>query len=187
MTETAYPPRWAEALLRTLLKPGDFESVSGDLLEQYRDSIYPARGRRHADWWYARQVFAFVSPGARFFAALFSAQFLTRTALDWFAPPLDFHTRSTVSTTLGVGTLLAAGFWAAWRSDSFVNGGIAGAAAMLAIWHDPRTMAAIRGSGGLDEILSLPLMMIFPGLLLGAGGGVACTALKRLLLFAKSR
>jgi hypothetical protein len=201
MTETAYPPRWAEALLRTVLKPGDFESVSGDLLEQYRDSIYPARGRRHADWWYARQVFAFVSPGARFFAALFSAQFLTRTALDWFAPPLDFHTRSTVSAALGVGTLLAAGFWAAWRSDSFVNGAIAGvvtaglasvtsiagAAAMLAIWHDPRTMAAIRGSGGLDEILSLPLMMIFPGLLLGAGGGVACTALKRLLLFGKSR
>src|ERR1700716_144228 len=169
MTETAYPPRWAEALLRTLLKPGDFESVSGDLLEQYRDSIYPARGRRHADW--------------------------------WFAPPLDFHTRSTVSTALGVGTLLAAGFWVAWRSNSFVNGAIAGvvtaglasvtsiagAAAMLAIWYDPRTMAAIRGSGGLDEILSLPLMMIFPGLLLGAGGGVACTALKRLLLFAKSR
>jgi len=196
MTATAYPPRWAEALLRTLLKPGDFESVSGDLLEQYRDSIYPARGRRRADWWYARQVFAFVSPGARFFAALFSAQFLTRTALDWFVPPLDFHTRSTISTALGVGTLLAAGFWAAWRSDSFATGAvagvvtaglasvtsIAGAAGMLAIWHDPQAMAAIRGSGGLDEIFCLPFMMVFPGLLLGAGGGVACTALKRLLL-----
>src|SRR5690242_8027142 len=201
MTVTAYPPRWAEALLRTLLKPGDFESVSGDLLEQYRDSIYPARGRRRAGWWYARQVFAFVSPGARFFAALFSAQFLARTALDWFAPPLDFHARSAISTALGVGILLAAGFWAAWRSDSFATGAIAGvmtaglasvttiagAASMLAIWHDPQTLAAIRGSGGLDEIFFLPLMMVFPGLLLGVGGGVACTAFKRLLFFAKSR
>jgi len=44
MPVTADPPRWAEALLRAFLKPGDFESVSGDLLEQYRDSIYPARG-----------------------------------------------------------------------------------------------------------------------------------------------
>ena len=199
MTVTAYPPRWAEALLRTLLKPADFESVSGDLLEQYRDSIYPARGRRRADFWYASQVFAFVSPGARFFAALFSAQFLARTAVDWFVPPMDFHTRSTVSTALGVGMLLAAGFWAAWRSDSFATGAvagvmsaglasvisIAGAAAMLAIWHDSQIMAAIRGSGGLDEVFSLPLMMVFPGLLLGAVGGVASTALKRLLLILK--
>jgi hypothetical protein len=196
MTMTAYPPRWAEALLRTLLKSGDFESVSGDLLEQYRDSIYPEYGRRRADLWYTSQVIAFVSPGVRFFAALFSAQSLTRTALDWFVPPMDFHTRSAVSTALAVMTLLAAGFWAAWRSDSFATGAvagvvtaglasitsIAGAVAMLAIWHDPQTMAAIRGSGGLEEIVSLPLTMVVPGLLLGAGGGVACTALKRLLL-----
>jgi hypothetical protein len=196
MTVTAFPPRWAEALLRILLKPGDFESVSGDLLEQYRDSIYPTRGRRRANFWYANQVFAFVSPGARLFAALFSAQCLTRTALDWFVPPMEFHTRSTVSTALGVGTLLAAGFWAAWRSDSFATGAlagvvtaglasvtsIAGVAAMLAVWHDPQTMAAIRGSGGLDEVFGLPLMMVFPGLLLGAVGGVASTAVKRLLL-----
>jgi hypothetical protein len=196
MTVTAYPPRWAEGLLRTLLKPGDFECVSGDLLEQYRDSIYPARGRRRADLWYATQVLAFVSPGARFFAALFSAQFLMRTALDWFVPTLDFHTRSTVSTGVAVGTLLVAGFWAAWRSESFATGAaagvvtaglasvtsIAGTAAMLAIWHGPQTMAAIRGSGGLGEIFSLPPMMVFPGLLLGVGGGVAATALRRLLL-----
>jgi hypothetical protein len=196
MTITAEPPRWAESLLRAFLKPGDFESVSGDLLEQYRDSIHPARGQRRADLWYATQVFAFVSPGARLFAALFSVQFLTRTALDWFLPPLDFHTRTAISTALGVGTLLAAGFWAAWRSDSFAAGAvagvltaglasftsIAGAAAMLAIWHDPQTMAAIRGSGGFEEVVSLPLMMVLPGVLFGVSGGVAGTALKRLLL-----
>ncbi len=201
MTVIAYPPRWAEALLQAFLRPGDFESVSGDLLEQYRDSIYPARGKRRADLWYITQVCTFLSPGARLFAALFSAQFLTRTALDWSLPPLDFHIRSAISTVLGVAILLAAGSWAAWRSDSFSAGAlagvltaglasvtsIAGAVALLAIRHDSQTMAAIRGSGGLEEVFSLPLMMLLPGLLLGAGGGVVSMALKRLLLISNQR
>ena len=201
MTVTATPPRWAEALLRAFLKPSDFEIVSGDLLEQYRDSVYPASGERRANWWYVNQVFSFVSPGARLFAALFSLQFLTRTALDWFLPPSDFHARSTVSTVLGVAILIAAGFWAAWRSDSLASGAvarvvtaalasvpsIAGAVVLLAIWHDPQTLAAIRGSGGWEEALSLPLIMLLPGLVLGASGGGASTALKRLLPISNQR
>lgn len=63
------------------VKPNDFESLSGDLLEHYRDSIYPSRGQRVADLWYAMQVLGFVSPGARLFAVLFSAQFLAWTGL----------------------------------------------------------------------------------------------------------
>ena len=31
------PPRWAEALLRSLVRPSDRESISGDLLEEYRE------------------------------------------------------------------------------------------------------------------------------------------------------
>lgn len=196
MSTTATPPRWAESLLRVFLKSRDFESVSGDLLEQYRDSILPARGELRSNLWYVGQVFTFLSPGARLFAALFSAQFLLRTALDWFLPPTDFHFRSTVSTVLGVGTLVAAGFCAAWRSRSLVTGAISGsltagiasiisivgAAVMLAIWHDPKTMAAIRGSGGFEEVLSLPLLMILPGALFGACGGLASAGLQRLLV-----
>ena len=196
MIMTANPPRWAEALLRTFLKPGDFESISGDLLEQYSDSVYPTRGRRRSDLWYVGQVFSFVSPGARLFAVPFSTQFLARTALDWFQPPVDFHTRSMVSTALAVATLVAAGFWAAWRSESIAAGAlagvltaglasitsIAGAAAMLAIWHDPQTMAAIRGGGGFEEVVTLPIMMVLPGAVLGACGAIASSALRRLLL-----
>lgn len=196
MNTTASPPRWAEALLMTFLQQDDSESVSGDLLEQYRDSVYPARGRRRADLWFVGQVISFVAPGARLFAILFSAQFLARTALDWFYPPLNFHARSSVSTAVAVGTLLTAGFWAAWRSESSAAGAlagilttgvasiasIAGAAAMLAFWHDPRTMAAIRGSGGFEEAVTLPVMMILPGVMLGACGGFASAALKRVLL-----
>ena len=36
---TTLPPRWAESLLRMLLSPEDRDSVSGDLLEEYRESM----------------------------------------------------------------------------------------------------------------------------------------------------
>jgi hypothetical protein len=191
---SATPPRWAEGLLRVLLKPGDSDSVSGDLLEEYRDSIQPVVGQRRADWWYMTQVFGFVWRDARLWAALFGAAVVTRTAMDWVAPPIDFQTRSAVSTALGAGILLAAGFWAAWRSGSFVAGTVAGAAtagigacvsivgagALLALWHDPATMQAIRGSGGLSEVFTLPLMMGVPGVLLGTLGGLVAAAIKQL-------
>src|SRR5262245_32322579 len=54
------PPRWADALLRTCLSSQDAETESGDLLEAYRDSIYPARGCWRADFWYVRQVAGYV-------------------------------------------------------------------------------------------------------------------------------
>jgi hypothetical protein len=191
---SATPPRWAEALLRVFLKPGDVDSVSGDLLEEYRDSIQPVHGQRRADRWYVTQVFGFVWRDARLWAALFGGAVVARTALDWVAPPSDFHMRSAVSTAFGGGILLAAGCWAAWRSGSFVAGTIAGAAtaaigafisivgagALLALWHDPATMGAIRASGGLGEVFTLPLMMGLPGVLLGTVGGVVGAAIKRL-------
>jgi hypothetical protein len=52
------PPRWADALLKSLLKPPDFESVPGDLLEEYREVRRPCHGRLRADAWYIEQVFS---------------------------------------------------------------------------------------------------------------------------------
>ena len=191
---TPTPPDWAEALLRLFLSPDDFDSVSGDLLEEYRDSIRPVRGESAADAWYVIQVLGFVWRGTRIWAVLFGAAFLTRTGLDWLAPPVDFHTRATVSTFLGVGLLLSAGLWASMRSGSFFAGTLAGVAAtalaavisvlgaigLLTIWHDAGTMAAIRASGGLGEVFELPLMMIVPGVVLGTLGGVAGATIRRL-------
>jgi len=54
------PPRIAEAILRIFLRADEAETESGDLLEAYRDSIYPARGRRRADLWFVRQVASYV-------------------------------------------------------------------------------------------------------------------------------
>ena len=48
-TSTTLPPRWAESLLRMLLPPANRDSVSGDLLEEYRESIVPALGGKAGD------------------------------------------------------------------------------------------------------------------------------------------
>ncbi|MGH9385720.1 MAG: hypothetical protein ACRD2N_15680 [Vicinamibacterales bacterium] len=54
---------------------------------------------------------------------------------------------------------------------------VIGAALLLAVRHDPATMAAIQGSGGLQEVFLLPILMIGPGMILGAiGGAVAMGA-----------
>jgi len=60
-SQSACPPRWAEAALRLLLPAGDAEAVTGDLIEEYRESVYPSRSRWRADLWYVRQVMGFVS------------------------------------------------------------------------------------------------------------------------------
>jgi len=49
------PPRWAERLLRVILKPADRDTVTGDLLEEYREVILPTRGPVRAGLWYLRQ------------------------------------------------------------------------------------------------------------------------------------
>ena len=132
--------------------------------------------------------------GAAVWGILIAVVFVTRTALDWFAPPLDFHLRSAVSTFIGIGTLLTVGFWGSTRSGSLLAGSVAGVAAsataaiislvcvavLLAIWHDEQTLAAIRWSGGLGEVFELPVLMIVPGAVLGTVGGAVGAAIKTL-------
>ena len=185
MTTDATPPAWAEAILRSVLKPSDFDTVSGDLLEEYREAVYPARGPDAADRWYVVQVFGFVVRSVGVWGALFGGAFLARTALDWFVPTQDFSVRSAVSTYLGMTLLLGTGFWSAWRSGSLLSGtfsaivaaligamvSIVGTVGMLALFHDQQTLAAIEGSGGLSEVFSFPIMMVIPALILGTLGG----------------
>ena len=193
MSTNATPPAWAEAALRLVLKPTDFEAVSGDLLEEYRGRIYPARGQGQADVWYVTQVTGYWIRTVGVWGALFGLAAVVRTALDWFVPTQDFSVRSAVSTYVGVGLLLVTGFWSAWRSGSFGAGpvaaaltavigaciSIAGAAGLVAVFHDSQTMSAIDGSGGLGEAFTLPVMMVVPGLILGTIGGALGAAAKK--------
>lgn len=186
MTSNPAPPEWAERVLHAFLSQRAFESVSGDLLEEYRDTVFPARGRRGADAWYLSQVIGYAWRSAGLWATLFAASFLVRTAIDWRLPTTDFHLRSTVSTSLGLGIFLLAGFWAGSRTGSIraaaivglVTAGLAvplqllGDVLLITLWHDPVTLSAIRGSGGLGEVFTLPLITVLPCALVSAVGGM---------------
>ena len=192
MITNATPPAWAEGILRLILKRADFDAVSGDLLEEYRDCIHPARGHQRADSWYVSQVIGFAVRSVGVWGALFGLAAVARMALDWFLPTQDFSVRSSVSTYFGIGLLLATGFWSSWRSGSFGSGplaavlaavigaiiSVAGAASMLAAFHDSQTMTAIERSGGVGEVFTMPIVMVVPGLILGTIGGALGAAAK---------
>ena len=55
------PPRWAENILRWVLRERDRETIPGDLLEEYQEIVLPARGYFRANLWYLRQVFSFAN------------------------------------------------------------------------------------------------------------------------------
>lgn len=188
---TAMPPKWAEIVLRSILARHDRETVSGDLLEEYREVILPDRGRRRANLWYVGQVGGYLVRHSGVWAVLFSGAFLARQVYDTLVPTTDFHFRAEVTTYTAVGLLLGGGFWAAWRSGSMLAGLLAGIATtaiaavisvigggvILAIWHDPATLGAIRNSGGVEEMFVLPILAIGLGTILGTiGGAVGASA-----------
>lgn len=57
---------------------------------------------------------------------------------------------------------------------------IAGTLVLLARWHDPGTLVAIRGSSGLQEVLTLPLLMLVPGVVIGMVGGMLGAAARKI-------
>lgn len=195
MADMTRPPDWAEALLRMSLKATDRESVSGDLLEEYRGSIVAVRGKTAADWWYVRQVAGFVWRATWAWAVVFSGPSLARMAYDWLVPTTDFHLRAELSTYIGVATLLSIGLWAGWRSRSFAAGvviavvasqiaaiiSVAGGSVLLALLDTPDVRRAIAGSGGLEEVFFLPFMMIIPAMIVGSIGSAAASVGRRML------
>ncbi len=185
----ARPPRWADLLLRSSLSARDVECVSGDFFEEYNARAHTEPDLWRADLWFVRQAVAIAARNVVRCAAVLALMCLTRTAMDWRLPTADFHTRSIVTTMVSATILLLVGLRAGVRCDSVTSSAsagiltaivaaplqIAGALLLLATWHDPATLAAIRGSGGLAETLIIPIVMIVPGVVLGlVGGTIAC-------------
>ena len=182
----ARPPQWAEALLRLILKPKDRESVSGDLLEEYRDTIVLTRGPA-ADRWYVWQVGLFLLRMSWGWGAVLGAALVIRYLFDTLVPVADYRIRATTLTYTIIGACLLAGYSTAWRRRSIRAGlltsfsaatigallSIVGTGAMLAIWHDPATLNAWRNSGGLDEaFIDVPLKVVAIGAALGSVGAL---------------
>jgi hypothetical protein len=198
---SATPPRWAEIVLKILLAPQDRLTVSGDLLEEYRERIHPAKGQRAADLWYVRQVAGFAWRGYGWWATVLSSSWVLRGALDLSVPTTDFRMRSTVSTFVAIGIFLSVGFWRTVSSrvegdygDAYSVGGIggtitaligaclsaAGSGVLLAFWLDAPTLAAIDRTGGFGEIFILPFVLAVPGTLLAALGGLLGCTIRRM-------
>ena len=76
----ARPPAWAESVLRLLLPPRNRDSVSGDLLEEYRDVVVPSRGVLRAKLWYVRQLVSFVTVTS-----------VGRASIDWMKEDVMFE------------------------------------------------------------------------------------------------
>jgi hypothetical protein len=115
------PPRWAETLLRILLPSRDRDSVTGDLLEEYREVVLPARGRLRAQLWYLRHALSLID-GAVLGAVLgtiFGMWNMVATRLD----PLADDTA--VALLLFYGPMFtawgAAGFVAARRNGRIIE------------------------------------------------------------------
>lgn len=191
------PPRWADAVLRLFLRPRDAETVSGDLIEEYRESVRPAVGRWRADLWFIRQVCGYMGPAVWVWGLLLAAAGQIRQAFDWFAPPahFEYYTRSAITTWTAISLMVLVGFTAAWRSRSVRAGAVAGivtlvmssvighvgTAAMLAIWHDKETLFNIQMSGGLEESFVLPLFVMIPGTVLAIAGAIVAKGIRRVL------
>lgn len=189
-----HPPAWAEAILRLSLKRADRESVTGDLLEEYREVIHAGRDRVSAGYWYVRQVPGFLWRAHGTVAVLLVLLSVGRFALDIFVPPASFHARSAVTTYSHIALFMTIGFRGAWRGRTAADAiaAVLGAqmlavpmifvstAAFLAVWHDPDTLAAIRHTGGFGELFILPVLFTWPAAFFGMVGGGAGLALRKL-------
>jgi len=95
---SSHPPRWAENLLRFVLRERDRETIPGDLLEEYREVVLPGQGRFRANLWYLRQILSFANSvvlgvllGAAFAAVNFVATILSPLAEDTAARVIGFY------------------------------------------------------------------------------------------------
>jgi len=83
------PPRWLEKLLLQCLPVRNRESISGDLLEEYRQVQVPRLGPMRANLWYLRQLISFLVAGtfggSNMRASLTWISVLTALAGVWLA------------------------------------------------------------------------------------------------------
>jgi len=83
------PPRWAETMLRSLLRPADRESISGDLLEEYRAAKHPLLGALRANIWYLKHVLSMlwhlIRPCALVLVGINVLRVLLGVSGEWFA------------------------------------------------------------------------------------------------------
>jgi hypothetical protein len=188
-TPTARPPQWAETLLGMLVRPERRSSVTGDLLEEYRECQVPALGLRRANRWYVAQVFRSAWGLAKVFCVAAVLLHTWREAVDELIPVASYMTRSLI-LTYGMLTISAsAGFWSGWRTGRVRTGALIAAIASFAGWSGAGIVAIslalinVPGRlhpGGADELVLLPFFTLPVVVTLGAFGAGIGVALQRI-------
>jgi hypothetical protein len=133
------PPAAAEMLLRALLTPASAETMTGDLLEEYRDRRVPALGRLRADFWYVRQVIGVFLRAYGWFAAALILWMVAHDLFNTFrdasgASYLDGLPASSLGPVVGIGVLLAAAAYGSWRTERWHGGVVATAGLFIVLW-----------------------------------------------------
>ena len=176
------PPHGSERLLRLVLSHRDRETISGDLLEEYREAVLPTLGDTGAAWWYRRQVAGFVWRAARPWGTLAALALVGRYGLDDFVLPHVFDARRAELLTRTVAWIgFFAGAATAWRTRRIASGvvvaAIAGAMASLASygyvaavmlgpwspWSTPADPA--------EAFIAVPALLLGFNVMFGAIGG----------------
>jgi hypothetical protein len=181
MTDThASPPRWAEALLRTVLRPADCESIPGDLLEEYREAKHPSLGSFRANVWYLKSVLSFL-------VRVLWPSALAIVALRILSFPLPGRWNPGLAQAPGVSALdaivfLWAGYYGAQRTGRFATGILtAGATSVIgftiffiyAALKDPRLLLAPFEQPFIFVIIAVLLLMTLGfAIVAGAAGAV---------------
>jgi hypothetical protein len=170
------PPLWAELALRLLLQPEDAEPVSGDLLEEYRDSIYPSRGRRRANLWFVRQVVGFAWRGTAVWGLLVG-----------LTAPTSFPVFTAWSLPLPAACfLLFASGRRAWRTGSMPSGVLAACSISAIATLVALAVLVMRAAGEPSYLhesspivsLIVPMLMFATGTAVGTVGAVAGKVLR---------
>jgi hypothetical protein len=182
-TQKPNPPRWAEAMLRSLLRPSDRESISGDLLEEYRAVRRPALGATGAAAWYLKHVLSvlwhLIRPSALALAAV-TLLFLivnrpSREAFVWYGSPIA---APGVSLLHGL-VYLWTGYHGSQRTRLIKTGMLTAAATSLVGFAVLFITAAVSSPGLILAPFSQPFIFVILAtlLLLALGYGVLVGAL----------
>ena len=173
---TATPPVSAQDLLALVTSARDRDGVLGDLLEEYSETILPARGRAAANRWYWRQVWSFVWRASSPAGAALGGCLCARLLLDIIAPAALPEMRQTLTACLTLAMFALWGFLTGRRTGRTGSGAVvAVCGAILATaqvmvmalliagiagpWIRPNPAAWAGLRGGFDQPL-VPMLLL---------------------------
>lgn len=136
------PPAEAQALLDLVLRVDARETVSGDLLEEYRDARIPKLGRRRADRWYWRQVggiwlrayWWLVVPLVLLLVVGDLFNTFRASSGASYLDDLPKLARVPMSPLGAIGFFLIAGAYGSWRTERWEGGLVAALGTFVAVW-----------------------------------------------------